>query len=316
MRSIFPLAVVIFLLAVAGPLSTRAQCHSEEANSLYKRFLDNFKQPEQQKTAYQLGQEYLKKFGSCPDEGDKKITDYITAWMKKYDAASVDYNCRNAVDKDPVHAFDQCTALTARDPQDPEPYLLLVGSGAKLAASGNKTMNSQAAKSAKTALDLINAGKSPQKWWPFTDKQDATGGLSYYIGLFTYESSPKDAIAFLVSAAKSSTKFSTEPTTYQILGIAYYNGEYMPMTEQYRSKCEGKPANAECDAMYQKVNAALDRVIDADARTVALAIKAPSSYPNLDAIKGNLTAFYKARHDNSDAGLDQLISDVLSKPLP
>ena len=67
--------------------------------------------------------------------------------------------------------------------------------------------------------------------------------------------------------------------------------------------------------MLERVNAIANRAIDAMARAVALATK-----PDQKEVKAKwlaqLTDIYKDFHNNSDAGLNDLIASVLSKPMP
>ena len=58
-----------------------------------------------------------------------------------------------------------------------------------------------------------------------------------------------------------------------------------------------------------------ERAIDAYARAVALSTK-PEQQEAKNKILAQLTVLYKNFHNNSDAGLSELISTVLSKPLP
>ena len=125
------------------------------------------------------------------------------------------------------------------------------------------------------------------------------------------DSSPAEAERFLTNAAKTPGAFSKQPAVYDALARAIYNSTYVSAATEYNTKCKANPVS-ECDALYAKAAQMLDRIIDAYARAVALS-KDPTS---VAATKQNLTILYKQRHDNSDAGLDKFIAEVLSKPLP
>ena len=60
----------------------------------------------------------------------------------------------------------------------------------------------------------------------------------------------------------------------------------------------------------------VDRVIDAYARAVALSGNNPEHASVTKNAKPELVQIYKMRHGDSDAGLDKLVSEVLTKPLP
>ena len=193
---------------------------------------------------------------------------------------------------------------------------MLVAAGVKNATTGDKSLNAQTVNTARRALDLISQGKTSDSYAPFNNQQEAVAGLNYYIGVFDYDSAPEDAATALLKVAQSGSSFSKEPSTYQFLGLAYYNGEFKKLAQEYKEKCEGKEATPECDALFARVNQVLDRVIDAYARAVALSNGKPLYADINNKMKPALTTLYKQRHDNSDAGLNEFIASVLNKPLP
>ena len=70
------------------------------------------------------------------------------------------------------------------------------------------------------------------------------------------------------------------------------------------------------DSLFERFRAVKDDLIDAYARAVALAQKDPKQATAMVQWRARLSDFYKFRHDNSDAGLNELISGVLATPLP
>src|SRR3982751_4758120 len=88
--------------AAGGPCTTEVEAKA----ALYKKFLDSYKgTPDQQKAANDAGNEYLTKYGNCPDDSDKQITAFIQKWVTKYEAASKDFNCTKAVNDNPAQAL-------------------------------------------------------------------------------------------------------------------------------------------------------------------------------------------------------------------
>jgi hypothetical protein len=292
----------------AGPCTTEVEAKA----ALYKKFLDNYKgTPEQQKLASQTGNEYLTKYGNCTDDSDKQITAFVQKWVGKYEAASADFNCTKAVNENPAQAFTVCAPLRDKDPQNLKYHLMLVAAGIKAYTNKDNSLNARAAAEARTALQLIESGKTTDQWAPFTSQQDAPAGLRYYIAAWTFEANPDEAANQLRTIAQSNSSVAKEPATYQLLGASYYNGEYKKLATEYKERCEGKDASPECDALLNKVNAVTDRIIDAYARAVALS----KGKPQEASLRNTLTTFYKQRHDNSEAGLNELLSNVLSKPV-
>jgi hypothetical protein len=297
----------------AGPCTQDADAKA----ALYKKFLDSYKgSPDQQKAASEAGKEYLTKYGNCPDEADKKIASFIQNWVGKYEKATVEFNCTDAVNKNPTQAFQLCKPIIEQNPDNLKIYLMLVAAGVKNAQSGSKSLNAEAANAARKALDLIGQGKTTDSWAPFTNQQEAAAGLHYYVGFFSLDNTPEETATQLLQAAQSNTSFSKEPSTYQLLGAAYYNGEFNKLAAQYKACCEGKEETPESKALYDKINYSLDRIIDAYARAVALSGTNPKYAAITSKVKPVLTSLYKQRHDNSDAGLNELLASVLNKPLP
>jgi hypothetical protein len=293
----------------AGPCTTEAEAKA----ALYKKFLDNYRgTPEQQKAASETGKEYITKYGTCPDAADQKVTTFVQNWVNKYDAVAREFAFTKAVNENPAEAFRLGRDRTTANPDDLKTYLQLVAAGLKNAQSGNKSLNAESANAARQALKLIEAGKTSDIWLPFKSQQEAAPGLNYYLGFFTLENSPAEAATYLQKAAQSNSSYGKEPTTYEFLAAAYINGELKALAAEWKTKYEGKEATPESEAHYNKINAVTDRVVDAYARAVALT-------PAGDAAKAARTAkleqFYKPRHNDSTAGMNEMVAGILSKPL-
>jgi len=305
-----PIGVITFLLfaVIAGS----AQCNIDAETSLYNKFLENFKgSAEQQKIAVQVGKEYIAKYEKCSTEGEGKVIVYIQNWLTKYEIAALESNCTAAVSNTPEQAFDLCQPYLAKDPENLRAYLLITLAGAKTRKSTDTKLRENTVRAARRALDLISNGKTVDNWVFGKEKADAVGAVNYFAGYFSLDSAPAEAQSFLKNAANSNSVFSKEPAVYDALARAIYNNEYKPAATEYNSKCRSNPVS-ECDALLAKAGQMVDKVIDAYARAVALS-KDPTS---IVSTRNNLTTLYKLRHDNSETGLDKLIAEVLSKPLP
>jgi len=298
--------------AAGGPCTTEVEAKA----ALYKKFLDTYKgSPEQQKAAYDTAKEYMTKYGDCPDDSDKQIAAFIQKWVGKYEAATVEFNCTKAVNENPAQAFQACQDLMRKNPDNPKYPLMLVAAGIKNAAKGDKSLNAQTIAQARTALKLIEEGKTTDTWAPFANAQDAPAGLRYYIGFLSWDTAPEEAATQLLKVAQSNSSFAKEPSTYQLLGVSYYNGELKKLADEYKTKYEGKEETPESAALYNRINAVLDRIIDAYARAVALS-NGKQQYAALNAqAKTALTTIYKQRHEGKEDGLNELIANVLSRPL-
>ena len=325
------LATVFALPAVAqdaAPAQTPAPaagpCTEAEAKAaVYNKFRENFKgTPEQQKTAYESAKEYLNKYGACTDAADVQITNYLKGWVSKYEEAVFVFNCQKAANETPAQAFEACKAWIAAKPDDLRPHLALVGAGIKAYMNKDNTLNARALAEARTALQMIESGKTAdvkteKEWAPFANQADAPAGLRYYIAAWSLEANPDESAGQLLKAAQSNSSIAKEPATFQLLGASIYNGELKKLAEQYKTQCEGKDASRDCDVLLNKINYTIDRVIDAYARAIALANTNPTKYgATATALRPVVEGLYKQRHEGAATGLNELISGVLAKPLP
>jgi hypothetical protein len=304
--------------AAATPAASGPCTEADAKNALYGKFRENFnKGAEQQKVAYEAAKEYLSKYGTCTDPADVTIIKYVQNWVNKYEEATLVFNCQKAANETPAQAFELCKAWIAAKPDDLRPHLALVGAGIKAYTNKDNSLNARAAAEARTALQMIESGKTTDTWAPFANQQDAPAGLRYYIAAWTFETNPEESATQLIKIAQSNSGIAKEPGTFQLLGASVYNGEVKKMADQYKTQCEGKDATHECDVLLNKINYALDRVIDAYARTIALANANPSKYgATATALRPVLTTLYKQRHEGQEAGLNEMIASVLNKPLP
>lgn len=325
---VFTALVTVFALpsyaqdAAAAPAQTPAPsgpCTEADAkNALYSKFRETFKgAADQQKVAYESGKEYLSKYGTCTDPADKQIIAYIQNWVNKYEEATLVFNCQKAANETPAQAFEACKAWIAAKPDDLRPHLALVGAGIKAYTNKDNSLNARAAAEARTALQMIEAGKTTDTWAPFTSQQDAPGGLRYYIAAWSLESNPEESATQLLKIAQSNSGVAKEPATFQLLGASIYNGDVKKLADQYKTQCEGKDATRECDVLLNKINYAIDRVVDAYARAIALSNANPTKYgATATALRPVLTTLYKQRHEGQETGLNEMVAGVLNKPLP
>src|SRR5207245_10140519 len=103
---------------------------------------------------------------------------------------------------------------------------------------------------------------------------------------------------------------------YDVQAAAYETGPYARLSADYQKNFAGKEETPESRQALGKLNEVIDRTIDAYARAVAAAGNDPKNRQNKTNWLNRLTVLYKFRHDGSDAGLNELIAGVMSKPLP
>jgi hypothetical protein len=307
--------------AQASPCTTDADAKA----ALYDKFLKSYRgTPDQQKMASETGKEYIAKYGTCPDESEKKIASFIQSWVGKYDVAVRNFNCTDAFNKkDYTRTFEACRVVLNAEPDNIDTVLLLSRAGYAnvTAATPNKALNADALRMARRAVELIESGKAPAKWEPFPSKDEALGFLYYSQGVFAQDTDSAVASAAFIKAAQSNSTFKQESSTYTYLAAIYETNELRQLVTDYQIAF---PQNVpipdekreQYDRIYARIGTVQDRIIDAYARVAAIL----NADPKADAarksvVMNNLTSYYKARHDNSDAGLQELVAGVMSKPL-
>ena len=214
-------------------------------------------------------------------------------------------------------AYARAAQVLNDDPNNVK-VLIPLGYGGVVASTDtrNENFNADAANYALKAIQLIESGHAPDTWAPFKSKDDALGSLHYAIGFYWLRPKPEEAIGHLLKAAQSNSDRKTAPTTYYYLALAYQNGPYHRLSDDYSKRFSTQAESPESKAALENINKVVDKIIDAYARAVALAGNDPQNQKAKDGWMASLTNFYKFRHDKSDAGLTELVAGVLAKPLP
>jgi hypothetical protein len=290
---------------------------------MYEKWIAIYKAqtPEQQTAAYELGKEYLTKYGAVEDKYNK----FIKTWVAKYEKALLDYNFRlSASQKKTADAFRYGKEILSAEPDRLDVLILL---GWTAAQDTSDAFDAEAKTYALKAIKLIEAGKQPETkdktgavvadWLQFGNREDALGAMNYAVGSFAYRANkPDESATFFYAAVSRKNVFAKDLSALANLAISYEYADYKKAYDEYKdlvSKSPGGQATAETKAALEKALKALDLVIDAYARAVALA-NDPAMASKKDELMKKLTAYYKSRYNNSDAGLKELIDKVLSRP--
>ena len=192
-----------------------------------------------------------------------------------------------------------------------------LGYAGYLAASAkNETYNTQSLAYAKKAIQLIESGKAPSDWAPFKGKDDTLAYLNYAVGFLTLKSTPDQAIDSLLKAAQYESDIKKTASTYYFLAVAYESGPYQALSEAYKKEFTDKPETPASKAALDKLGVLMDRIVDAYARAIAAAGTDPTTATSRKEWLTAMTGYYKFRHNNSEAGIDDFIKTALQKPLP
>lgn len=310
-KLIITIGALLALVAFASVTISQTPPMSEEKAALYTKYYDLRKSgAEGRKAAYPVAKEFLQKFGSEDDAYVAAVRKFVSEYEKDLVEESF-YKAYNT--KEYGKAFDIGRGILKDDPENFSVLGTLVRAGYFYAYAGNNALNNDTAAFARRALEALETGKVT-KPHPFTTSDEARGFINLALGFVLRDSAPAEAAtAFHKAASISVTK--DDPSIYFYLGDAILKAEYDPLSEEYKKQFGGKDESPEQKAMYDRLLKIGERAVDAYARSVALSSKPEYAKFRATAM-AELTEVYKSFHNNSDAGLSELIANVLSKPLP
>lgn len=294
-------AAAIVAVFAAPALAQTKECNDEFKSATYQKWYDNRK--DHQDVADQAAEEYL---ATCPND-DSPYATAIKKFHEAYKALTAGMELKKQFDdafKQKKYA-DQIRLgkqIVASEPENPVPYIIM-----GVAGLGDPSVLPDSAQYAKKAIELIEAGKP---FAPYESKDKALAALNYAIAKSHVKNAPADAIPYLLKAARYESDLKKSPLLYLDLAAAYNDGPRAKQSEDYKQYLD-KPESPESKLALANINQIIDRQIDALARAAALATNAADKKNVMDA----LTEVYKDRN-KSEAGLNELVANVLSKPLP
>ncbi len=309
---ILGLAAVVSAQAPTNPTMTSTYMDNEK-EALYARWTD-FKRnlnPEQQRYAYPTAKEYLRRWGGAKDAETREIQKWVVEYERQMYARDM-YAAYEG--KSYAKVFELGRPAVKSDAENFVALSLMVEAAYDNAVAGKSDLSSEAVDYARRAIKLMEDGKISRAD-PFKSMDLARGFLNYALGTFEKDENPIEAAAAFGKAVRSESPYKTDPAAYHRLGISILKGEFAKLSAEYNDKFGAKQASPEQTAMLQRITHLIDQTIDAYARAVALSTK-PEQKEARDKIMAQLTVLYKNVHNNSDAGLNELIAGVLSKPMP
>ncbi len=326
------LLALLFGLAMALTASTlRAQPRTgtpvqetddEYKVTTYRRFVDN-REPNPT-AAYQAARDYMAKYGKEDDQYTRYLRQWITAYeederARRLAAEKADREQQllgSFTQKDFAKAYGMAKQVLADNPDNVKVLIALGYGGVFASETRNETFNDAAGGYAQKAIQLVESGKVPDTWAPFKNREDVLASLYYAVGFYFLKPKPESSITNFIKAAQIESDRKTAPSTYYYLALAYQNGPYKRLSDDYLKRFSNQPETPESKVALENINKVMDKLIDAYARAVALASKDPQQQAARTQWMTRLTELYKFRHEQSDVGLNELIAGVLSKPLP
>ena len=302
---------------IAQPdLAVQDQCSQEAKDALYASFLKLRK--DDQAKAYEDAKKYL----ACPagevTEAQQKIIDYLKKWSTAYEEGMKKITFIQLLYKDMKYpeAYALGKEILTAEPDNLTVMVHLGANGYLLAPLNNAALTAESNAYAKKALEMLEAGKTVEDYAPLANRDVAVAYLNYTIGTQALQTDPSTALKHLLKAAQFETPLKKSPYTYAYIAGAYETGPYAKQSQQYKDMYSGKDETPESKLALANINQLVDRMIDGYARAVALAGSDPKNAAAKQGWNDTLMQWYKFRNNNSDAGMNELIAGILSKPLP
>ncbi len=330
-----------------------AACADIEAQqAVYKKFTDNYasKENAQRQLAIDAANEYIEKYGSCPDSKD--IVTYLNKSIptlksaieakNKQDAAAADNALFTKYDtalksENAADIYSVGKQILAKKPDLVDVTIALATAGFYQASAKSPvdTYNNEAINYAKTAIQQIESGaksttgdygvlgysyklKDPKEFSTTEGARSNTlGWMNYIIGYIDYyRMSKKDeGLAYFYKASQANSTTKTNPSLYQTIGL-YYRGEVVRLGEDIAAKLKANnnQANDEIKSLIAMQKGYADRAIDAYARAYKLADASNKQYK--DGLYDSVKEIYTLRFEGKTDGVDAYIANLTSKPLP
>lgn len=279
---------------------------------LYTKFVDTYKADEA--AAHHIAIDYLRIYAKDKD----RYSEYLQSWVADYEQRQRKKSVLQLsyADRNFIEAFAVGKLVLAEEPDHLDSLIALSAAGYLAATARNTNFDKEAIAYSRRAIQLIEAGKVPDNWEPFKGKEDTLAHLYRTLGALQLKPAPNEAIEPLIKSVQFESELKQLPVSYSRLAQAYQEGPYAKLSADFQIKFGGKPETAESKQALEKLNQVIDVMIDAYARAVALAGSDAQYAQSKTGWLNNLTSFYKFRHQDSDAGLTELIASVVSKPLP
>jgi len=314
--AVIALPVAAKNLNVARVFSDQDQCSQEAKDALYAAFRES--RTTDQAKAYDNAKKYL----ACPatdvTEAQQKIIDYLKKWVTAYEEGTQKVQLPDLLynKKKYPEAYALGKQILAKEPENLKVLVDLGANGYIIAPLKNQDLNTAALEYARKALQLLDAGKTVEDWAPLSGKDTAIAYLNFTIGTLTLEKEPENALKNLIKSAQFETPLKKSPFTYAYIAGAYETGAYAKQSGEYKTNYGGKDETPESKLALANINQIVDRMIDGYARAVALAGSDQAFAQQKPAWQESLATWYKYRHNASDAGMNEFVASVLSKPLP
>lgn len=256
--------------------------------------------------AFEVGKEYVARFGSEKDETTAKIKKFVEDYRLESFFKAVD-------SKKTADAFALGKEILAGQPENASVVMNLAFAGYNAFSGGDSSYAASIASYSDQAVSLIDAGKGPQNFAPFGSKDETLAWMNYMNATAQQTSNPKSAASHMWKAMKfeSNIKSAVEPIYFI---ASYYEQMYEKMLADLNERVKAGTLAGDAEkAERARVDKCIDLMLDAYARTVVTAEAAKD--PKLADISTRFAQIYKFRK-GTDLLMTQFKDLTKSSPMP
>lgn len=301
-------ATILFVLTAFLSLGILAQ-KPKSKEEAFKEIagLSKTQKAEDMDKAYQLGKDFLSRFGKDKDDQVTKIKSFVEKYREHVFYVAVDA-------KKFAEAFATGKEILAEQPDNAEILMNLAYNGYNsFSVNRDRAFADESIGFTKKALELFDAGKYPKQFAPFKDKVEATAFLHFIEGTLLFDVDKKSGASEIYKAALNDSIVKNSADTYSVLAT-YYEGLYEKGSKELKAQTDAKTiSDADFKSGTEKINKIIDQMMDAYARAVKRG--EAEKNPNAPQWRQRLTEVYKFRN-KSDDGLAEYIKVVDNTPLP
>jgi len=241
--------------------------------------------------SYEIGKEYVARFGTEKDENTAKVKKFVEDYRLDQFYKAVDA-------KKAAEAFALGKEIVASQPENASVQMNLAYAGFNAVSAGDKSYAPLTVTYATKTIELIDAGKGPQNFAPFASKDDTLAWMNYFCSSALQDTDLKAAATYMWKATKyeSSIRSTLEPYYF----VAYYY-------EQVYTKLSNEKSEK------ARVDKAVDLLLESYARAVRAA--ETSKNPKLADVKARFEQIYKFRK-GTDLLMKEFIDITIASPMP
>jgi hypothetical protein len=213
------------------------------------------------------------------------------------------YDAADAGDHDKV--FTLGAEILADKPESVDVMLNLAYAGYTSSGGGSTKHSADTVKYTRKAMSLMGEGKLPESFAPFKDQAEASAYMLFIDGSLSIMTDAKAAAENIYRSLQYETPLKNDPLPYFLIA-SYYEDLQASLSAALKAKVEKNTlSDADFDAENEKVNKAIDLLLDAYARVVRRA--EAQKHPNLAEWNTRLAQIYEFRK-KTKVGLPEFIT--------